>query len=250
MLPSLGDKHPEQLQLPNVRRAELMPSLPAWVASRIASLKLEIQPSPGNGKWRQVWTLPENLTLKVAERDELGRHAAALRDLCKQTPDNDRQAEDVTLLALTKMMLVLPSTTQNELSAEARGEAYMAALGDLPPWATQAAIRRWHRGDCGRNDRGQPYDYHWCPAPAELRRVALGELQRIRGRAENIEQLLRAEVLIEFTDEHRCEMRRRFLKLLASLGTPLVGKDGSGGAVGKVPPEGAHCGTQPRHSPA
>ena len=38
---------------------------------------------------------------------------------------------------MTKMMMVLPSPTQNEFSAEARGEAFLAALDDVPAWASE-----------------------------------------------------------------------------------------------------------------
>ena len=231
-LPASLEAYPvEPLQLPDVRRLERMPSLPAWVASRIASLKTELQPDPTTGKRRNVPTLPADMTLKAAERNELVRHLADLRALIEQTPMNNTQAENDTLVALTKLMMVLPSMTQNELSAEARGEAFMVALEDMPVWATMAAIRCWYRGDCGTKPDGKPYDYHWCPAPAELRAVAKRELHRITDRAHHIERLLRAETLIEFSDEHCTRMRARLADVFRGLATPPVGKDGSGGAV-------------------
>ena len=99
---------------------------------------------PTTGKWREVPTLPKNSTLTVAEREELARHAKQLDALCQRTPVNDPNVEQKTLVALTKMTLVLPSATQNEISAEARGEAFMVALDDVPVWAVQAAIRSWY----------------------------------------------------------------------------------------------------------
>jgi hypothetical protein len=182
--------------------------------------------------------------LKAAEREVLERHVAELRALGARTPANDAEAEQETLRAITKMMLVYPSAIQNELSAEARGEAFMDAVEDLPPWAVHAAIRRWRRGDAGKRENGQPYDYHWAPAPAELRRVAWLQMHRINGRAETIETLLRAEPLIEFSDEHCTSMRVRIKEMFRNLSTPLVGKDGSGGAAGQSPADGANCGTQ------
>jgi hypothetical protein len=59
-------------------------------------------------------------------------------------------------------------------------------------------VRRWYRGECGANERGQPYDYHWRPSPAELRRIALFEKWRVQQRAETLRKLLAAEPLIEF----------------------------------------------------
>lgn len=221
----------EQLQMPDVRRPARMPCWPAWAASRIALLRTEMQPDPKTHKWREVPTLPANLTLAVAERDELARHFSELDRLCNRTPANDAQAEQDTLVAVTKMMLVLPSTTHSELSAEVRGEAFMAALDDMPAWAVQAAIRSWYRRECGKNDKGEPYDYHWCPAPAELRCITLAEMRWVNERASTIQTLLKAEPRIEYSDEHRRSMCERLAQLGRNLRTPLVGKDGSGGAV-------------------
>jgi hypothetical protein len=207
-----------------------MPSLPAWVALRIASLKDGCQPDQRTGKRRVVPTLPAQMMLKMSDREQIQRHVTELNALCDGTPANDPQAEEEILLALTKMMLVLPSQTQNELSAEARGEAFLAALDDVPAWAVKAAIRRWYRG-AGGDHSNDDYDYHWCPAPAELRSITLTELHRVKGRADQLERLLRAELLIEHSDEHCRKMRAQLGELFTSLRTSLVGKDGSGGVV-------------------
>ncbi len=169
-------------------------------------------------------TLPENLILSVAERDEIGRHIGDLDALCGPTPIDSCSAEGAMLIELTSMMLVLPAATQNEASAEARGTAYLAALDDLPPWAVRLAILRWYRGDAGTNGRGEAHDYHWAPAPAELRRVAMTELWRIKGRAETLRKLLRAEPLIEYNDEHRRGICERLAMLEPKFGIPPVGK--------------------------
>lgn len=223
-------------QLPDVRRPDRLPSLPAWLACRIASLKNESQPDQ-SGKWREVPTLPASLILKAVEREALALHISDLNALCAQTPANDVQAEQATLLVLTKMFLVLPAPTQTDLSAEARGEAFLAALDDIPAWATGAAVRRWYRGEAGENERGQPYDCHWCPAPADLRSIALAETWRVMGRAKLLARLLRAELLIEHTEEHCQRMRGKLAHLFRNFGSsPLVGKDGSSGAVGEARP--------------
>jgi hypothetical protein len=114
-------------------------------------------------------------------------------------------------------MLTLPSSQQNEAGAEATGEAFQDALDDVPPWAVKAAVRRWYRGECGENECDQPYDYHWRPAPAELRRIALSELSRVKSRAGTLRRLLHAEPLIEFSDEHCAAMRTRLHDLSATL---------------------------------
>jgi hypothetical protein len=70
-------------------------------------------------------------TLTAAEREGLETHAKQLDALCNCTPANNAEAEREALVAVTKMMFVLPHMTQNELSSEARGEACIeAALYD------------------------------------------------------------------------------------------------------------------------
>jgi hypothetical protein len=111
------------------------------------------------------------------------------------------------------MMLALPSSQQNEAGAEATGEAFQAVLDDLPTWAVAAAMRKWYRGECGLNERGE-YDYRWRPAPADLRRIAFIERHAVLGRVRTLQRLLDAEPLREFSAEHRNRMCER----LGSLG--------------------------------
>ena len=87
-------------------------------------------------------TLPSNLTLSPTERGEIERHVADLKSLCEQTPQADASWEADTLVVVTKLMLALPSAQQNEVGAEATGEAFMAALDDIPTWAVAAAVRQ------------------------------------------------------------------------------------------------------------
>jgi len=213
-LPAIRAIGPEPIPLPDVRRLHQMPSLPAWLASRVASMKDEYQASLADGNHRKVPTLPASLILAPAERAEVERHIEELDALCEQTPINAEEWEAATLIVLTKLMLALPSSQQNEAGAEASGEAFQAALDDVPTWAVAAAVRRWYRGDCGLNERNQPYDYHWRPAPAELRRIALLEQWRVKHRAETLRKLLAAEPLIEFSDEHCVQMRARLAEVI------------------------------------
>jgi hypothetical protein len=213
-LPAIGAKAPERLTLPDVRRLDRMPSWPGWVASRVGSMKEEPQRSTADGKYRTIPTLPANLILNDAERAEIERHATDLDALCAQTPADGGEWEGATLIIITKLMLALPSSQQNEAGAEATGEAFQAALDDVPTWAVAAAVRRWYRGDCGENERGQPYDYHWRPGPAEPRRIALVEKWRVQQRAQTLRKLIAAEPLIEFSDEHCKQMRARLAAVI------------------------------------
>jgi hypothetical protein len=181
--------------------------------------------------------------LNPGERAEIERHIGELEALCNQTPINSAEWEAATLIVLTKLMLALPSSQQNEAGAEASGEAFQAALDDITTWAVSAAVRRWYRGHCGLNERDQPYDYHWRPAPAELRRIALVEKWRVEARARTLRKLLAAEPLIEFDEEHCAQMRARLAKLFRFRTIPLVGRDGSGGRIDPNVDPDAYCGT-------
>jgi hypothetical protein len=240
----------DPLRLPDLARPGAMPSLPAWVASRIAALRADTQPDPLTGKWRRVQTLPANWTLTVAEREMLSGYVHRIEDLLDGTPANDPSSEQEVLIALTKLMVVLPATAPTELTAEARGEAFLLALEDIPAWATRAAIIRWYRGDAGNDPAGKPYDCHWCPAPADLRRVAYAETYALRSRREDIGRLLRAVPPIQIDDETRRRVRDGLVGLSKTLRASLVGSNGSGEAVGNAPAECADCGTQQRHDPA
>jgi hypothetical protein len=233
-------------QLPAVRRAARTPSCPAWVESRLAFLKYDHQ-SDSIGKYRSVPTLPATQMLSQVERDELESYKKQIGDLCTFIPED---AEKCMLVIVTEMMLVLAAVRQNETSVEARGEAYLAVLDDIPPWAVIAAKRRWYRGECGKNDQGQPYDCRWMPAPCDLRRVALIELDRVRGDARVANELLRAECLIEYSEEYRGAMSRRLNDLVSELKASLVGRDGSGDGVDEQSANGATVGPDQSANPA
>jgi hypothetical protein len=195
-------------------------------------VKVETQRDSLTGRYRAIPTLPASQTLMAEERGAIEQHVGHMNALCDCTPANNAEAEQDTLRAVTELVLVLPSAQQNEISVEARGAAFMIALDDIAPWAVRAAIRRWHRGDCGTNHQGENYDYHWCPAPAEVRRIALIELWRVKGRAELLRRLLSAEPLVEYSDEYRAGMLARLSNHLRTALTSPVGSNGSGGAVG------------------
>lgn len=111
--------------------------------------------------------------------------------------------------AVTRMLLALPSKASGEAIGEAKADAYMIALEDMPAWAVTAAIRGWYRGE-----HGPDYNYTFAPAPADLRKFAMAERWRVAGRVKDLEELLEAVPEREFSDKHRGEM----LLKLKSLG--------------------------------
>ena len=201
----------EPIPLPDVRYPDRMPSLPAWLVLRIESMS-------DDGGARPMPMLPARLILNPAQRAEIERYVAVLESLGDQTPANGAKWEKAVLLTVTKLMLVLPFSQQNDLGAEATGEAFQTALADIPHWAVAAAVRRWYRGECGLNEHNRPYDYHWRPAPAELRRIAVCEMWRlVKAPARQMRKLLAAEPLVEFSAEHRERMGSKLRALAITL---------------------------------
>jgi hypothetical protein len=74
---------------------------------------------------------------------------------------------------LSKMLLVAPTADRSDESTVAKISAYLDdALDDLPAWAVAAAVRHWHRAECGPE-----HNYTYAPAPGVLRSIALKELE-------------------------------------------------------------------------
>lgn len=199
----------EPLALPDRRRPAQMPSLPEWVVSRLESLKDNWQ----NGN--TVLTLPAALVLTEAQKEMVSQHIAALDRLVEFTPANSADCEAETLVIVTKMLLALPAQRSTEAGNEAKGEAYLAALDDVPPWAVQEAVRKWYRGE-----HGAKYDYRWSPVPADLRALARSEEYKIRGRMQMLKRVRDAVPLVEFSDEYRADMLKRIQAIVHAAVNP------------------------------
>lgn len=182
----------EPIALPPARRPTQIPSLPAWLASQKAAAKVELQMVEGGRKFADVLTLPADLMPTAAQRAAIANHVSSLNSLLRQTPLNGDEYDAAMLAVLTKMLWVLPAAKTTELAAEARGEAYMMALDDVPVWAVEEAIRKWYRGQHGAGD-----DYHWAPDPARLRELAMSEAWVLRGQIIELETILGA---VEYRD--------------------------------------------------
>jgi hypothetical protein len=212
--PTIAGKLPEPISLPELGRWGRTPSWPDWLVSRMALLQNIMQPHPVTGKYRVVPTLPERSLLNAVERDTIQRHVTKLEAILERCPQDDPEEEKTLFGLVGEMMLALPSTTPNEASAEARGKAFMWALNDLPVCTVAGAVLRWHRGDADDYRTGKSYDYHWQPAPAELRQIALLERWRVSEELRQLRDLLRAEPLIEYPAEHYEQMRARLAEVI------------------------------------
>jgi hypothetical protein len=160
--------------------------------------------------------LPADQVLALSERRAIEGHVAALERVLHATPMTSAKAEGETLTHVAKLMMALPGQRANEKGAEATGEAYQAALDDIPPWAVAAAIRRWYRGDAPPAG-GHPHDYRWRPAPAVLRSISFAEAAALRGRMIELRRLLDAQPAVEFSDDHRKTMLERLVTLFGGM---------------------------------
>lgn len=151
-----------------------------------------------------VPVLPTSLILGKEQRMQVEQHISALTAALAMTPADDMRHAELTMTTVTKMTLVLPSKETGDLAGEARGEAFMAALEDVPSWAVQEAMRKWHRGEYGPK-----HDYKWQPAPATLRTLAMQETYLVMGTRRKLREVLVAEPLREFTPEDEAAMRDR-----------------------------------------
>lgn len=193
----------DPIPLPDVRRPAKLSKLPQWVTQLCNILGKANQPDR-TGRHRDVSVLPMSHMPTDEQRHLIERHEASLGAVLEMTPSEDELHGEQTMMAVTKMMLVLPSRESGDLVGQAKGEAYMAALEDVPSWAVEEAMRRWYRGECG-----DKFDYKWQPGPATLREIAMMEVYRVMGTRRKLREILSAEPLQEFSQEHMDEMKQR-----------------------------------------
>jgi hypothetical protein len=192
----------------DVRRPAKFGMLPPWAQRRCDILKKASQPGK-DGIHREVPVLPANLILGQKEKRLIERHLTQLNDILRMTPEENIGHGELTLTTISKMTMVLPSRESGDLVGEAKGEAYMAALEDVPCWAVQEAMRKWHRAEYGPK-----HDYKWQPAPATLRELSMTETYRVMAVARKLNDLLLAEPEFEMTPEQESRMIKKTAKYL------------------------------------
>lgn len=191
----------ESIPLPPALRPAMIPSLPAWAVSLTAAVRPELQrvkDATGRDTFAEVLVLPAAMMPTQEQRAAIERHVDSLRSLLRETPQADGDAETRTATAVTKLLLVLPGARKSEVGAEVRNEVYLDVLDDVTCWAVEAAIRGWHRHECGADERGRPYDYRWAPDPGTLRQLALREMHRMESR---IRELMKPLAAIRYVDQ-------------------------------------------------
>jgi hypothetical protein len=90
------------------------------------------------------------------------------------------------------MFLAMPTGgSSSEAAAEARADMYDEALSDIPPWAIDAAIKRWGKGDVPELGMGT-LNFAFPPAPAILRKICKLELQPFEDQTLKLTRVLKA----------------------------------------------------------
>jgi hypothetical protein len=206
----------EPIRPPDVQRPAKLTMLPPWVQQRCDSLKRASQPDK-QGIYREVPILPPGLILDLNQKLLVEQHVAALDDVLKMTPAEDTANGVSTLTTVTKMTMALPSKETGDMGGDAKGEAYMAALEDVPSWAVQEAMRRWYRAECG-----EKYDYIWQPGPSTLRAIAMTETYRVMAVRRKLNELLLAEPIREFTPEQEAAMKKKIEEYLKRSAVALL----------------------------
>jgi hypothetical protein len=195
----------EPLKLPS--RPDRMPSLPAWVASRLELLS-EVHQNDGSGKHRTMTTLPPDMMLAPSEKNAIAVYAGELGKMLEHTPEKTAAAEAETLVHITKLMLSLPGMRSSETGAEAPGKHIRQLWMTCRRGQSPQQFRRWYRGDAMQIGK-TPHDYRWRPAPAILRALAFAEACTVKGRVIQLERLISAVPRVEYSDEHRGHMLER-----------------------------------------
>lgn len=191
----------EPIPAPDLKRLNSTPQWPGWLVRSSVAVRSELQTNPQTKKFADVLVLPAELMPTPAQRCAIENHRDNLRSYLNQTPELDQSAETRTAAAVTKLLLVLPSMKRTDIGEEARSEVYLDVLDDVPCWAVENAVRRWHRHECGVDERGRPYDYKWAPDPGTLRRVAMSARYELLGRIVQLDRVLSCVAYVDCTHE-------------------------------------------------
>lgn len=168
--------------------------------------------------------LPKDLILNYSERTEVQRHIAELDRFTRLdqliTIRETMMTNDAAMSVMVAGLLIKGGGQKlDKASADALTEDYLDALDDLPAWCVREAMRKWNRAESPALD-GKRHDFNWKPTPPTLRRLAQHELASVKGRIINLDRLLNAVPLIEFSDEHREDMLKRLQTVIHEAAKP------------------------------
>jgi len=167
-------------------RLDTMRSLPLRL-ERLAS-------SIGTTTWPGQPTrldLPSGMELTPRDREEIQDRLNQIEEIISGSNLTTNESAKARLSLLTKMLLAFPAAgSSSEAAAQARSDVYDDALGELPPWAINAAIKRWAKGEVPLDLNMGALNFTFAPSPAILRKLAKVELSPFEAQATQLKRLL------------------------------------------------------------
>jgi hypothetical protein len=167
---------------------DTMRSLPLRLAKLASSI--------GTTKWPgqpERLDLPSGMALTSQERTDTEARLKQIEAIITGLNLTTNESAKARLSLLTKMLLAFPAVgSSSEAAAKARSDVYDDALSDIPPWAINAAIKRWSRGEVPADLNLGTLNFNFAPAPAVLRKLAKVEMSPFEAQATTLRRLLKA----------------------------------------------------------
>jgi hypothetical protein len=168
--------------------------------------------------------LPKNLILNSSEKQAVREHIEHL-GLCLSLNQPMLYRDELLTngqahgAMIAHLLMKGGGQKLDNKAADALTEDYLDAVEDLPAWAVREALRKWNRGESVKLD-GKPHDFNWRPTPPTLRQLAQHEMTAVKARKMQLEKLLEAVPLVEYSEEYRQNMIDRLAALLKVDGEP------------------------------
>lgn len=154
-----------------------------------------LEKSLGTVRWPGQPTrvnFPSGMGLTDRERSDLTAQLDAVKKAMTGENLDPAECSKARLSLLGKLMMGYPVIGgATEQASEARLSFYHEAVSDIAPWALDAAIKRWVRGDIGKGN------IDFAPSPGALRRLCEDELEPFKAQAWKLNRLLSAVSLEE-----------------------------------------------------
>lgn len=161
---------------------DMMLSLPLPLA--------RLEKSLGTVKWPEQparLNFPSGMELSEEQREDITARLEQLRQATTGENLTAAQCSKARLSLLTKLLLGYPTAgSATEQAMDARLSFYQEAVSDIAPWALDAAIKRWVRGDIGKGN------IDFAPSPGALRRLCEDELEPFQAQIVKLKRLLAA----------------------------------------------------------
>jgi len=166
---------------------DTMRSLP----SRLGKLASSIGTTQWPGQPERL-DLPSGMELTAQDRKDAEQRLKELEAIITGTNLTINESAKARLSLLTRMLLAFPAAGSfSEAAAAARSDVYDDALSDIPPWALNAAIKRWSRGEMPYDLNLGTVNFTFAPPPAILRKLAKHELRPFEDQAHRLRRLLK-----------------------------------------------------------